>query len=170
MRTASNGNFSRRETVAMHVEPLALIGQDEAVFLLLVEPQHLPLHLWSAFLRSRCLQKREMRARWRASPLRVLSQLDDVLRLGTLRALGGFELDLGTLGQWLEAVTCDGAVVDEQILTGFLGGNKSVSLGVVEPLDSSSCHRKNTSSTNSRTVVEARLPTSYSLYTSHFSS
>jgi hypothetical protein len=33
-------------------------------------------------------------------------------------------------------------VVDEQILTGVLGGNKSVSLGVVEPLDSSSCHRK----------------------------
>jgi hypothetical protein len=35
----------------------------------------------------------------RASLLRVLSQLNDVLRLGTLGAFGGFELDLRTLGQ-----------------------------------------------------------------------
>src|SRR6476646_4554911 len=98
MRTAPNGNFSRRETVAMDVEPLALIGQDEAVFLLLVEPQHLPLHCGQPFFEVDACKKRDART-MRASPLRVLSQLDDVLRLGTLGALGGFELDLRTLGQ-----------------------------------------------------------------------
>jgi len=68
MRTASNGNFSRRETVAMDVEPLALIGQDEAVFLLLVEPQHLPLHCGQPFFEVDAYKKRDARTMARISP------------------------------------------------------------------------------------------------------
>ena len=83
----------------MDVEPLAFIGQDEAVFLLLVEPQHLPLHSGQPFFEVDACKKERCAHMARASLLRVLSQLNDVLRLGTLGAFGGFELDLRTLGQ-----------------------------------------------------------------------
>src|SRR5437870_3361739 len=68
------------------------------------------------------------------------ADLDDV---HCLRALGAFallELDLGTLGEALEAVAGDVGVVDEDILRAVLGRDEAVALGIVEPLDGSACH------------------------------
>src|SRR6266576_6034550 len=65
---------------------------------------------------------------------------NDVDRLGALLALARLELDLGTLGQRLEAVAGDVRVMHEEILAAVLGGDEAVSLGIVEPLDGSGCH------------------------------
>src|SRR5215212_1785487 len=77
----------------------------------------------------------------------VLGGGEDVLRLGALLPLGGLELDLRALGERLEAVACDRAVVDEQVLAALVGGDEPIALRVVEPLDGSGCHIQNTSST-----------------------
>jgi len=65
---------------------------------------------------------------------------NDVDRLGALLALARLVLDLGTLGQRLEAVAGDVRVMHEEILAAVLGGDEPVSLGIVEPLDGSGCH------------------------------
>src|SRR5919197_6571017 len=74
----------------------------------------------------------------------------DVRRLGPLRTLAGFELDLCTLCKALVAVPSNVAVMNEEILAAVLRRDEAVALRVVEPLDGSSCH-KNTSPTPSRT-------------------
>src|ERR687895_274174 len=66
----------------------------------------------------------------------------DVRRLGALLALTRFELDARALGEALEAVTGDVAVVDEEILRSLVRGDEAVPLAVVEPLDGSGCHKK----------------------------
>src|SRR6185312_16472350 len=58
----------------------------------------------------------------------------DVRRLGALLALAAFELDLGTLGERLEAVAGDRRVMDEQILRSVVRRDEAVALRVVEPL------------------------------------
>src|SRR5215217_6466086 len=58
-----------------------------------------------------------------------------VLSSGTLRALHDVELHRVTLGQALEAVALDGAVVHEAILAVVVGRDEAEALGVVEPLD-----------------------------------
>jgi hypothetical protein len=65
---------------------------------------------------------------------------NDVDRLGALLTLARLVLDLGTLGQGLEAVAGDVRVMDEEILAAVLGGDEAVSLGIVEPLDGTGCH------------------------------
>jgi peptide/nickel transport system ATP-binding protein len=65
---------------------------------------------------------------------------NDVLRLGAFCALGCLELDLRSLGERLEAVTNDRAVVNKKVLTLVRGGDEAIPLGVVEPLHGSSCH------------------------------
>jgi hypothetical protein len=65
---------------------------------------------------------------------------NDVDRFGALLALARLELDLGTLGQRLEAVARDVRVMYEEILAAVLGGDEAVSLGIVEPLDGTGCH------------------------------
>src|SRR2546425_3300451 len=64
----------------------------------------------------------------------------DVGSLFALRSLDDLERDLLTLLQGLEAIHLDGGKVREQILTSVIGRNESISLGVVEPLDSTCCH------------------------------
>src|SRR6202795_5107043 len=64
----------------------------------------------------------------------------DVDRLGAFLALARLVLDLGTLGQRLEAVAGDVRVMHEEILAAVLGGDEAVSLGIVEPLDGTGCH------------------------------
>src|SRR4029453_940929 len=71
-------------------------------------------------------------------------------RLGTLRAFALLERDPCALGERLEAVAGDVAVVHEQVLRAFIGRDEAVKLAVVEPLDGSVCHEKNTSHTSSR--------------------
>src|SRR5438105_15890941 len=73
----------------------------------------------------------------------------DVCRLGALRALAGFELHLGALGQRLEAATGDLRVMDEQVLAAVLRRGAPFALRIVERLDGSGCHRTNTYLTNS---------------------
>jgi hypothetical protein len=65
---------------------------------------------------------------------------NNVDRLGALLALARLVLDLGTLGQRLEAVAGDVRVMNEEILAAVLGGDEAVSLGIVEPLDGTGCH------------------------------
>src|SRR5690242_6646401 len=74
-----------------------------------------------------------------SSGRRRLRRLPDV---GSLKPLGPFrhlELDLVALGQALEALGLDGAVVDEDILSA-LDLDEAVPLRVVEPLDRALCH------------------------------
>jgi len=66
----------------------------------------------------------------------------DVDRLGALGALALLELDASALGEALEAIAGDVAVVHEEILRALLRGDEAVPLAVVEPLNGSGCHRK----------------------------
>src|SRR6476659_10938219 len=97
--------------------------------------------------------------RCRARPIRVerrresrlrsdIRSLDDghVLCLGALLTLDALELDLRALGERLEAVAGDCAVVEQQVLTACVRGNEAIPLRIVEPLDGSGCHLCNTSS------------------------
>src|SRR5439155_2244395 len=83
------------------------------------------------------------------------ARLDDVARIGPLGAFAHLELDLRTFGQALEALPGDVRVVDEDVLRPVLGLDEPVALGVVEPLDGSGCHQKNTSLARSRTGMKA---------------
>jgi hypothetical protein len=76
-------------------------------------------------------------------PVRVFtdevgSELGDVLRGGALLALHHVELNRRALGQALEAVALNGAVVDEAVLRTVLRRDESEALGIVEPLYSPS--------------------------------
>src|SRR3981081_934784 len=64
----------------------------------------------------------------------------NVRRPGTLRALLGVIAHLRALGQRLEAVALDRAVVNEQVLAGVIRCDEPKSLVVAEPLNSSCCH------------------------------
>jgi len=70
--------------------------------------------------------------------------LADVGGLQALRAFGDLELDLVALGEALEALGLDGAVVDEDILTA-LDLDEAVTLRIVEPLDRALCHTSGSS-------------------------
>src|SRR3712207_9506005 len=59
---------------------------------------------------------------------RRLRDRGDVCRLRTLRALAGLELDASALGQALEALTGDVAVVNEEILRALVGRAEAVPL------------------------------------------
>src|SRR5713101_4697782 len=86
----------------------------------------------------------------------------DIRRLGALRALTGFELHLGALGQRLEAAAGDLRVMDEQVLAAVFRRDEPVALRIVEPLDDSGCHKKTPPSPNSRTGKEGRRHHQYS--------
>src|SRR5438270_5700281 len=79
-----------------------------------------------------------------ALPL-LLGQSDlDRLDVRGRRALGallGVVAHLRALGQRLEAVALDRAVVHEQILAGVIRRDESKALIVAEPLHGSCCHR-----------------------------
>src|SRR5437763_6154095 len=70
----------------------------------------------------------------------VALQRLDVRSRGTLRPLLGVVAHARALGQRLEAVALDRAVVHEQILTRIIRGNKAEALVVAEPLHGSCCH------------------------------
>src|SRR5512139_3390858 len=67
-------------------------------------------------------------------------RLPHVRGLEALRALDHVELHLLTLGQALEAVALDRAVVAEDVLTPVVLGDEAEALRVVEPLHRASCH------------------------------
>src|SRR5205807_3516704 len=64
----------------------------------------------------------------------------DRSRLGALIPLLRLVGHLPTVGQALEAIAQDRAVMDEQVLAAIVRGNEPKPLGVVEPLHGSSCH------------------------------
>src|SRR5216117_3145223 len=64
----------------------------------------------------------------------------DVRRLQALRALLHFELHLLAFLQRLEAAHLDRGVMREQIFAALGRGDEAEALGVVEPLNSASCH------------------------------
>src|SRR5262245_49196850 len=72
----------------------------------------------------------------------------DVGRLQALGASRHLELDLIALAEALEALSLDGAVMDEDVLAALLG-DEAESLRIVEPLHSSLCHARNLSSGSS---------------------
>src|SRR3954464_747898 len=72
----------------------------------------------------------------------ALADLNDVRRHRPLLGVGRLELDLRTLGERLEAAAGQIAEVHEEILAAVLGSDEPEALGVVEPLDGSSCHKK----------------------------
>src|SRR6187402_147262 len=88
---------------------------------------------------------------------------DDVGRLGALVALARLVLDLRALGEGLEPVAADAAVVDEEILATILRGDEPVSLAVVEPLNGSACHMKHLLTSLHEQVREAHKRTTDSL-------
>src|SRR6266404_1841306 len=83
----------------------------------------------------------------RASPLRGLSvsdgspalRLGDVRCLKSLRTFDDVERDALAFLEAAEPVTCDGAVMDENVLAIVLG-DEPVALLAVEPLDHSLSH------------------------------
>src|SRR5262249_57708321 len=80
----------------------------------------------------------------RQDPRRIRSDLADVRGLKTLRTARDLELHLITLGQALEALSGDGAEMDEDVLAAHLG-DEAEALCVVEPLHSTVCHDSNLS-------------------------
>src|SRR6476469_10518346 len=74
------------------------------------------------------------------NPATGLRDDDDVRCLRPLRALAGLERDLRSLGERLEAVTGDVAVMHEQVLRPLGGLDKTETLRIVEPLHGSFCH------------------------------
>src|SRR5712692_5807175 len=64
----------------------------------------------------------------------------DVDGLGPLVAGLGIKGDLGALNQRLEALSRDGAVMDEEVFSAVVRGDKAKALVVVEPLDGSGWH------------------------------
>src|SRR6478735_9672494 len=96
---------------------------------------------------------------------------DDVRCLRALRALAGLERDLRPLGERLEAVTGDVAVMHEQVLRPLGGLDKTETLRIVEPLHGSFCHMKYTSHHYLRTHWEGALAqTELALTVDHSSS
>jgi len=77
----------------------------------------------------------------RASP-EALGDQGDVRRLGAFRTFALLELNTRTLGKGLEALSSDVAVMDEEILRSLVGGDETVPLRIVEPLDGSASHKK----------------------------
>jgi len=67
------------------------------------------------------------------------------LNVGSLLAFGAlrdFELDFLAFFEGLEAVHLDCGKVCKQILTAIIGSNKAEAFRVVEPLDSTCCHKR----------------------------
>src|SRR5919108_1263831 len=81
-------------------------------------------------------------ARPRLGSRRLLGDRSDVCRLRTFGAFALLELDARTLGEGLEPLTGDVAVMHEHILRALVRGDEPVPLAVVEPLHGSSCHQK----------------------------
>src|SRR3954467_9491760 len=76
---------------------------------------------------------------------RLLKRSEKLLLLNARggRAFGAFfglVAHFGALGQGLEALTQDGAVMNEDVLRAIVGRDEPVALVVAEPLDSSSRH------------------------------
>src|SRR5207245_4205392 len=93
-------------------------------------------------MRERALGCEEPRPPERRPRTRAVSLGDrsDVGRFRTLRALALLELHARALGERLEAVAGDAAVMDEEILRSLVGGDEAVPLRIVEPLDDSVGH------------------------------
>src|SRR5713226_6823259 len=66
----------------------------------------------------------------------------DIRRLGALRALAGFELHLGALGQRLKAVAGDLQVMADRVLAAVSGGDEPVAFRIFEPFAGPGCKKK----------------------------
>jgi hypothetical protein len=76
------------------------------------------------------------------SGLKELSRLD-VGSLLAFRALRDFELNFLTFFEGLETVHVDCGEVSEQIFTAVIWSDEAKTFGIIEPLNSTSCHKKN---------------------------
>src|SRR4051794_13333322 len=87
--------------------------------------------------RSRSCKRPPRRA---GTAAQMLLDRRDVDGLGTLVPGLSVVRDLGTLGERLEAVRVDAAVVDEEVLASLVRCDEAEALVVVEPLDGSCSH------------------------------
>jgi hypothetical protein len=77
---------------------------------------------------------------------RLLQKSFDSLDVGSLlafRALRDFELDFLTFFEGLETVHVDCGEVREQILAAVIWSDEAKTFGIIEPLNSTCCHKKN---------------------------
>jgi hypothetical protein len=66
----------------------------------------------------------------------------DVGSLLAFRALRDFELDFLTFFEGLETVHIDCREVCEQVFAAVIRSDEAKSLGIIEPLNSTSCHKR----------------------------
>ena len=66
---------------------------------------------------------------------------DDVGSLLAFRALRDFELDFLTFFEGLKTVHIDCGEVCEQILAAVIRGDEAKTFGIIEPLNSTCCHK-----------------------------
>jgi hypothetical protein len=74
--------------------------------------------------------------------LKNLSRLD-VGSLLAFRALRDFELNFLTFFEGLKTVHVDCGEVSEQIFTAVIRSDEAKTFGIIEPLNSTCCHKKN---------------------------
>ena len=67
----------------------------------------------------------------------------DIGSLLAFRALRDFELNFLTFFQGLKTVHVDCGEVSEQIFTAVIWSDEAKAFGIIEPLNSTSCHKKN---------------------------
>lgn len=89
--------------------------------------------------------------------IRCLGALDvgSLLALGALHDIEGHFL---TFLQGLETIHVDGGEMREKIFAAIIRGDKTETLGIIEPLDSTDCHVCNFLTKNERISGSPRLP------------
>ena len=66
----------------------------------------------------------------------------DIGSLLAFRALRDFELDFLTFFEGLKTVHVDRGEVSEQILAAVIRSDEAKAFGIIEPLNSTSCHKR----------------------------
>src|SRR3954451_11246847 len=87
-------------------------------------------------------------------PMEPGSDGPDVHRLGALVARLLLVLDLGVLGQRLEALAVDARIVHEQVAVTLVGGDEPEALLVVEPLHGPGRHMRSPPCRSPRPVLQ----------------
>jgi hypothetical protein len=80
----------------------------------------------------------------------------NIRRLFALRALRDVELDFLPFFEGLEAIHLDRREVCEEVLTSVVGRDEAEPLGVIEPFDSTCCHKNDLSKKMTETSLGSK--------------